>query len=152
MQEALTNVRKHAPGAAVSVAVHAGQRPDDEIVAVVDNRGASAQPVLPLSTSGGGYGLKGMRERAQALGGSVSARVHADGWRVELHLPAPTAAQAAVPALADAAQAAVPALADAAQAAVPALADAAQAAAPALAEPAQPARPGVIAERAEAAP
>ncbi len=108
VQEALTNVRKHAPGAEVSVAVHAGERPDDEIVAVVDNRGATAQPVLPLSTSGGGYGLKGMRERAQALGGSVSARVHADGWRVELHLPPLTTPQAAAPALAEPAQPARP--------------------------------------------
>jgi signal transduction histidine kinase len=34
VQEALPNVRKHAPGAAVSVAVHAGARPGDEVVAV----------------------------------------------------------------------------------------------------------------------
>jgi signal transduction histidine kinase len=53
-----------------------------------------------LAGSGGGYGLRGMRERAQILGGSLSVGPDADGWRVELRLPATGAAQAtqAVPA------------------------------------------------------
>jgi signal transduction histidine kinase len=93
VQEALTNVRKHAPGAAVSVAVHAGLHPGDEIVAVVQDR--STAPMLArgragsssLATTGGGYGLEGMRERARGLGGSVSTGATADGWRVELRLP-----------------------------------------------------------------
>ncbi len=38
VQEALTNVRKHAPGADVSVAVHAGQNPDDQVVLLVQDR------------------------------------------------------------------------------------------------------------------
>ncbi|HYZ80876.1 MAG TPA: histidine kinase, partial [Solirubrobacteraceae bacterium] len=98
VQEALTNVRKHAPGAAVSVAVHAGTQPADEIVVLVDDRPAApslAPAVGALAGSGGGYGLEGMRERARGLGGSVSAGATADGWRVELRLPPP---QAAVPA------------------------------------------------------
>lgn len=97
VQEALTNVRKHAPGAEVSVAVHAGDAPDDEVVVVVDDRATAAQPAgrsvgagaEGLAATGGGYGLQGMRERAQLLGGTLSARSVDGGWRVELRLPAP---------------------------------------------------------------
>ena len=97
VQEALTNVRKHAPGAGVCVSVHAGQAPGDEVVLVVDDRPAAAQPVGPaaaarpggLAATGGGYGLQGMRERAQLLGGTLSAGSVDGGWRVELRLPAP---------------------------------------------------------------
>ena len=37
---------------------------------------------------GGGYGLTGMRERAELLGGRLTAEPVADGFRVELWLPA----------------------------------------------------------------
>jgi signal transduction histidine kinase len=98
VQEALTNVRKHAPGAEVSVAVHAGAQAGDEVVVVVQDR-----PTAPslargqagsssLAATGGGYGLEGMRERARGLGGTLSAGAAGDGWRVELHLPAPATA------------------------------------------------------------
>jgi signal transduction histidine kinase len=90
VQEALTNVRKHAPGAAVSVAVHAGAQPGDEVVAVVEDRPTAPTLALaagPLAATGGGYGLVGMRERARGLGGTVSAGATDDGWRVELRLP-----------------------------------------------------------------
>ncbi len=96
VQEALTNVRKHAPGAGVSVTVHAGQVADDEVlVRVDDHRSGSVGGPLPagsLATAGGGYGLQGMRERAEALGGTVSAGADGDGWRVELRLPPPAVA------------------------------------------------------------
>ena len=99
IQEALTNVRKHAPGANVSVEVHAGERSDEEVVLRVDDRqpgnGVATQS-SPLASTGGGYGLTGMQERAQLLGGTLSAGARPDGWRVELHLPPP-----AVPAPAD---------------------------------------------------
>jgi signal transduction histidine kinase len=96
-QEALTNVRKHAPGADVCVSVHAGQAPDDEVVLVVDDRVTAAQPggqsgdapAEGLAATGGGYGLQGMRERAQLLGGTLSAGSMDGGWHVELRLPAP---------------------------------------------------------------
>jgi signal transduction histidine kinase len=94
VQEALTNVRKHAPGAAVSVAVHAGERADDEVVLRVDDRpGGNGHPARPMSlaATGGGYGLQGMRERAQLLGGTLEAGAGPSGWRVELRLPAPGA-------------------------------------------------------------
>jgi signal transduction histidine kinase len=91
-QEALTNVRKHAPGAEVSVVLHAGEASDDDVVLLIDDRHIGfAPPEHALAASGGGYGLKGMRERAQGLGGTLSAGAAGDGWRVELRLPAPTA-------------------------------------------------------------
>ena len=92
VQEALTNVRKHAPGAGVSVALHAGERPDDDVVVRIDDRPiANGNPVTrgSLAATGGGYGLKGMRERAQLLGGTLDAGARPDGWRVELRLPPP---------------------------------------------------------------
>jgi signal transduction histidine kinase len=94
VQEALTNVRKHAPGAAVSVAVHAGELPEEDVVLRVDDRPVSnGHPTRPetLAASGGGYGLQGMRERAQLLGGTLDAGAGPDGWRVELRLPPPDA-------------------------------------------------------------
>ncbi len=91
VQEALTNVRKHAPGAAVSVTVDAGAQPGDEIVVVVRDRttAPSLAPAGPgsLAASGGGYGVEGMRERARGLGGTLSAGPEEEGWRVELRLP-----------------------------------------------------------------
>jgi signal transduction histidine kinase len=95
VQESLTNVRKHAPGAAVTVAIHAGEQPDDEIVVIVQDRATAptlAHAAGSLAATGGGYGLEGMRERARGLGGSVSAGAVQDGWRVELRLPAPVEA------------------------------------------------------------
>ena len=103
IQEALTNVRKHAPGAGVLVAVHAGSEPADEIVVHVEDQprpgagagaGAGVGDAPALATSGGGYGLQGMRERAELLGGTLSAGAcSGDGWRVELRLPAPPASE-----------------------------------------------------------
>ena len=90
VQEALTNVRKHAPGAGVSVAVHAGADAGDDVVVLVDDHRSGAQPAPALATTGGGYGLQGMRERAQLLGGTLNAGQADGGWRVELRLPAPS--------------------------------------------------------------
>jgi signal transduction histidine kinase len=83
VQEGMTNVCKHAPGADVAVTVDAGET---ELVAVVADRVNGASPA-PLAQTGGGYGLQGMRERAQSLGGTMSAGATPDGWRVELRLP-----------------------------------------------------------------
>ena len=41
-----------------------------------------------VDRAGGGYGLTGMRERAELLGGRLCAEPTADGFRVELWLPA----------------------------------------------------------------
>ncbi|HTU84190.1 MAG TPA: histidine kinase [Solirubrobacteraceae bacterium] len=94
-QEALTNVRKHAPGAAVSVAVHAGERSDEDVVLRVDDHplgNGRPAPTESLAATGGGYGLQGMRERAHLLGGTLDAGTGREGWSVELRLPPPAAA------------------------------------------------------------
>jgi signal transduction histidine kinase len=85
VQEALTNVRKHAPGATVSVVVSAPL--SDELVVVVDDDEGSRPETNGLASAGGGFGLRGMRERAQALGGTLTAGASDHGWRVELRLP-----------------------------------------------------------------
>ena len=86
VQEGLTNVTKHAPGSEVAIGVDAGSR---EVVVVVENRFAAGVAVGtgPLARSGGGYGIAGMRERAQALGGTLAAGPTESGWRVELRVP-----------------------------------------------------------------
>jgi signal transduction histidine kinase len=86
VQEALTNVRKHAPGAAVDVSltVEAAQA----VVVVADHHAAAFSVVSSgLENSGGGYGLTGMRERAAQLGGTLAAGPDATGWRVTMSLP-----------------------------------------------------------------
>jgi signal transduction histidine kinase len=84
LQEALTNIRKHAPGSAVTVAVAISE---DALELSVENRALVSVSRPGLAASGGGYGLRGMRERAAALGGTLAAGPIDDGWRVVLRLP-----------------------------------------------------------------
>ena len=44
-------------------------------------------PPAPLAIAGAGYGLTGMRERAELLGGELLAEPTDEGFRVELRLP-----------------------------------------------------------------
>lgn len=92
IQEALTNVRKHAPGSDVTVTVDAGRSGADEVVAVIADHGAADDALTApggLTHTGGGFGLRGMRERVQAVGGTLSAGPDGSGWRVELRAPGP---------------------------------------------------------------
>jgi signal transduction histidine kinase len=97
-QEALTNVRKHAPGASVRVELTLDPAPSAGVILRVSDggraSGASPAGEQSLAASGGGYGLRGMRERAEILGGSLSAAADGDGWLVELRLPRSGAEQA----------------------------------------------------------
>jgi signal transduction histidine kinase len=89
-QESLTNVRKHARGSDVSVSLHVGREPGEDVVLVVANQNASSvQGAGPggLAGTGGGFGLRGMRERAELLGGTLTAGANDSGWQVELRLP-----------------------------------------------------------------
>jgi len=81
-QEALTNVHKHAPEASVTVALRcrAGRCELD----VSDTGGGPGT----LSSAGNGYGLVGMRERAELLGGELTAGPSETGFRVLLTVPA----------------------------------------------------------------
>jgi signal transduction histidine kinase len=87
VQEALTNVILHAPGAA-SVTVTVEEDPSGVTVEVTDDAPRRALSGSPLFAPGGGHGLTGMRERAEALGGTFSARPGPDrGWTVAAKLP-----------------------------------------------------------------
>jgi signal transduction histidine kinase len=81
-QEALTNVLRHSAADRVEIELAY----DDGTRLVVQDHGPGA-PVA-VGAAGAGYGLTGMRERAELLGGRLSAEPTADGFRVELWLPA----------------------------------------------------------------
>ncbi|MET8683329.1 sensor histidine kinase [Streptomyces sp. NPDC004732] len=81
-QEALTNVRKHAPGAKVQVCLQYGE---GEVR--LDVRDSGGETPGELATSGAGYGLLGMRERAELLGGSLEAGPGEEGFVVTLRVP-----------------------------------------------------------------
>ena len=86
VQEALTNVSRHAQATRASVAVT--QHGASIRVVVQDNgRGLSAAPA-PVRDSATGFGTSGMRERAELVGGQIELREDAAGGTVvELHVP-----------------------------------------------------------------
>ena len=84
VQEALTNVRKHAGKARASVTV--GYRPRALELRVVDS-GADGI-AADAADAAGGHGLVGMRERAAMFGGTVTARPRdGRGFEVNAVLP-----------------------------------------------------------------
>ncbi|MDO0925374.1 histidine kinase [Streptomyces sp. TG1A-8] len=80
-REALTNVRKHAHGAEVGLRLDYG--PHEVTPDVRDSGGRPGD----LTGAGGGYGLLGMRERAELLGGSLDAGPDEEGFVVTLKVP-----------------------------------------------------------------
>ncbi|MFD4868447.1 sensor histidine kinase [Streptomyces sp. NPDC058412] len=102
VQEALTNVRKHAPGAAVDVRVAGG--PGDGLTVEVRNapppgpdRAPGTEAALGRAGAevgaelgagaGGGQGLIGLAERARLAGGELTAAPAEGGFRVHAWLP-----------------------------------------------------------------
>jgi signal transduction histidine kinase len=84
-QEAMTNVRKHAPGARIPLRLE--YRPQEVELEFRDFGGR--EPVdNSLEGSGAGYGLRGMRERAELLGGALDAGPAEEGFVVRLRVPA----------------------------------------------------------------
>ncbi|MEU9416500.1 histidine kinase [Streptomyces sp. NPDC048272] len=80
LQEALTNVLRHCGPVPVRVRVEmATDRLDLEVT--------NPLPQRPTFTSGGGSGLRGMRERAALLGGEAETGPYEGGWRVFARLP-----------------------------------------------------------------
>ena len=80
VQEALTNVLRHARAQRASVVVRTCE--DRLTIVVADDGAGSGAP------GGAGAGVRGMRERAAALGGTLDAGPAAEGgWRVEAALP-----------------------------------------------------------------
>ncbi|MBO2453435.1 hypothetical protein J4573_40525 [Actinomadura barringtoniae] len=83
VQEALTNVRKHAPGATAT----ADLWHDAGAFGVTVTNTPATRPALPLP--GSGQGLVGLRERAELLGGTLDADpTPAGGYQVRLSIPA----------------------------------------------------------------
>ncbi|MBW4094028.1 MAG: sensor histidine kinase [Acidobacteria bacterium] len=86
IQEALSNVIRHAPGSSARVEI---ARDESMLQVVVSN----SQSISALSgqneeTRSAGHGLVGMRERAQILGGTLAAgRSQEGGFRVEARFP-----------------------------------------------------------------
>jgi signal transduction histidine kinase len=84
VQEALTNARRHAPGAAVDVELH--YTPDALRLRVRDNG-----PGRSTADGAPGHGLLGMRERAATVGGTLRTGASATGgFVVEAALPTGT--------------------------------------------------------------
>ncbi|MEV8529103.1 histidine kinase [Streptomyces sp. NPDC052000] len=82
VQEALTNVRKHAPGATALVELCQ----DGNKVGVTITNSPPTRPALPLP--GSRQGLVGLRERAEILHGTLEAGPTAvGGYRVRLRIP-----------------------------------------------------------------
>lgn len=84
-QEALTNVRRHAVADRVELTLD--YLPHATVLVVEDHAQAGSPPPVVGGATSGGYGLTGMRERAELLGGELMAAPTGTGFRVELRLP-----------------------------------------------------------------
>lgn len=83
VQEALTNVLKHAGATRVELSV---RRRDGRLEATIEDNGQGPAAAATVS----GHGLVGMRERVVALGGSLETAARAEGgFRVSMSLPLP---------------------------------------------------------------
>jgi signal transduction histidine kinase len=91
VQEALTNIRKHAHATKVLLRLRVGAEQAD--LSVLDNGIGAASAT---NEHAAGFGLVGMRERLALLGGTVVAQPTEDqGWRVDVTVP--TKAQVIIP-------------------------------------------------------
>ncbi len=81
VQEGLTNIAKHAPGATATLALRIDSR--QVSVILVNTKPTRAPEQLPSSQ----HGLLGLRERAELLGGSLCAEETAGGYRLSMTLP-----------------------------------------------------------------
>jgi signal transduction histidine kinase len=79
VQEALSNVVRHASGAATTVSVSSGDVLEVEVV--------NERAVKPAEHPGGGHGLLGLRERVTLLGGTLEVDEPGGGWRVRAWIP-----------------------------------------------------------------
>jgi signal transduction histidine kinase len=82
-QEALTNIRKHAR--ADRAEIRLAYEPTGTRLTIEDFDGCGEPPA---PSDGTGYGLTGMRERAELLGGTLTAEPTENGFQVQLWVPA----------------------------------------------------------------
>lgn len=87
VQEAMTNVAKHAPGAAVAVGIEV-----DDSGFTLDVTNGPARAAAPSAPGLGlGWGLESLRERVDLVNGALTAGPLPDGgWRVRMRVPAIT--------------------------------------------------------------
>jgi signal transduction histidine kinase len=86
VQESLTNVHKHAPGARAAVSVRYRH---DGVRVRVSNTAPAGPPETQLAAVGGGTGLAGLRHRVELVGGEMTAGGDGDGgFTVSARLPA----------------------------------------------------------------
>jgi signal transduction histidine kinase len=91
VQEALTNVRKHAPGA--RVAVHLRHQTDG-VHLTVRNTAATGSHDPALIAAGSGTGLSGLQQRVELIGGSLQTGPDPHGgFHIQAHLPTCAPAQ-----------------------------------------------------------
>ncbi|NUR01843.1 MAG: sensor histidine kinase [Streptomyces sp.] len=88
VQEALTNIRRHAADA-TRIEIRLREDIGRLEVAVADNGRGGTQ--LPAAAHGGGFGLVGLKERVTAVGGELDAGPRGGvGWEVRAMFPART--------------------------------------------------------------
>ena len=87
-QEALTNTARHSPGAD-RVVVEVARGGGEVSVRITDSGAPGVHPPRVAGPAGGGFGLVGMRERVDALGGSLTVGPHERGWLVHATFPDP---------------------------------------------------------------
>jgi signal transduction histidine kinase len=83
IQEALTNTLKHAGPTSVTVALHYGETLTLDII------DAGPAPGHVRRRTPVGHGIIGMRERAKLFGGTFSAGLDGNGWRMHVSVPRP---------------------------------------------------------------
>ncbi|MCD6043324.1 MAG: hypothetical protein K0R40_2927 [Burkholderiales bacterium] len=88
VQEALTNAAKHSGGKSVDIAV--SWRQGRLRLTVADDGGGFQDPEGARSARRGGFGLPTMRERAEALGGTLRIEFPGRGTRVVVEMPVQT--------------------------------------------------------------
>jgi signal transduction histidine kinase len=82
VQEGLTNAMKHAPGSEVNLRISASP---GELEIELRNWGGEGRS--DLAETGSGLGLRGLRERGEALGGKLEAAPDGGGWRLHADIP-----------------------------------------------------------------
>jgi signal transduction histidine kinase len=95
VREALTNARKHAPGAHVLVSVRYGE---SQVSLIISNGPAPTGATSELATTGSGLGIAGLQQRIELVHGTLRAGPTPDGgFCLQASLPAyvPTAEPAA---------------------------------------------------------
>jgi signal transduction histidine kinase len=83
VQEALTNVVKHATGASTKVTI--SYREENVQLTIVNSEGEARE--IPSQSSADRHGLIGMRERASLFGGTLTTEARPSGFKVKATLP-----------------------------------------------------------------